>query len=137
MDKSVYASRRPELFRGEPRLTDVMAAQFGGNLADAETFTDYLGDLFEGKTLWNSGYDYPIGYQIWDDFAVHYSDIAAAWETLATYWEFHSHLDELPVISTVDWATPWVVGPRVGDVAMVEHGYTVLPEIEGLHIANP
>ena len=136
IDKSVYASRRPELFRDEPMLRDVMAAQFGGNLADVETFTDYLGDLIEGKTLWNSGYDYSIGYQIWDDFGVHYSDLEAAWRVLDTYWEFHSHLGELPTIGTVDWTTPWVVGPRIGEVLMVEHGYGSAPELEALHVAN-
>jgi hypothetical protein len=114
-----------------------MAAQFGGNLADVETFTDYLGDLIEGKTLWNSGYDYPIGYQIWDDFGIHYSDTEAAWNVLDTYWEFHSHLGELPTIGTVDWTAPWVVGPRIGEVLMVDHGYGAAPELEALHVANP
>jgi ABC-type transport system substrate-binding protein len=136
MDRSVYSSRRAELFRDEPRLTDVMAAFFGGNLGDAETFTDYLGDLIEGVTLWNSGYDYPEGYEIWDAFAVHYSDTAAAWKTLEVYWDLHSHLGEIPVVSSVDFVTPWVVGGRIGDINMIEHGYQSMPEIESLHFAT-
>ena len=134
IDKSAYASRRPELFREEPMLRDVAAFPWGGEI-ELVQFTDYLCDLIDTCTKWNSGYDHPAGYDIHKNFSVHYSDPAAAWDALVPYFDLHSHEGELPVINTVDWLDPLVVGARIGSVDMVEHSLGI-PDIQGLHIAR-
>ena len=133
IDKSAYSSRRPEFFeRGA--LQDVFAFPWGGNL-ELVQYTDYLCDLIDGCTLWNSGYDDPIGYDVHKTFSANYQDTDAAWDALVPYFEYHSHLGDLPVVSSLDWLDPLVVGPRIGEVDMVEHSL-VMPEIEGLHLAE-
>ena len=133
IDKSAYSSRRPEFFeRGA--LQDVFAFPWGGNL-ELVQYTDYLCDLIDGCTLWNSGYDDPIGYDVHKTFSQNYQDTAKAWDALVPYFEYHSHLGDLPVVSSLDWLDPLVVGPRIGEVDMVEHSL-VMPEIEGIHIAE-
>ena len=133
IDKSAYSSRRPEFFeRGA--LQDVFAFPWGGNL-ELVQYTDYLCDLIDGCTLWNSGYDDPIGYDVHKTFSANYQDTDAAWDALVPYFQYHSHLGDLPVVSSLDWLDPLVVGPRIGEVDMVEHSL-VMPEIEGLHLAE-
>ncbi len=133
IDKSAYSSRRPEFFeRGA--LQDVFAFPWGGNL-ELVQYTDYLCDLIDGCTLWNSGYDDPIGYDVHKTFSQNYQDTDKAWDALVPYFEYHSHLGDLPVVSSLDWLDPLVVGPRIGEVDMVEHSL-VMPEIEGIHIAE-
>ena len=64
-----------------------------------------------------------------------YRDPAEAWDALTPYFEYHSHLGDLPVITSLDWLDPLIVGPRIGKVDMVEHNLA-MPEIEGIHIAD-
>ena len=133
IDKSAYSSRRPEFFeRGA--LQDVFAFPWGGNI-ELVQYTDYLCDLIDGCTKWNSGYDDPIGYDIHKNFSQSYQDPDAAWDALIPYFEYHSHLGDLPVITSLDWLDPMIVGPRIGEVSMVEHNLA-MPEIEGIHIAE-
>ena len=133
IDKSAYSSRRPEFFeRGA--LKDVFAFPWGGDI-ELVQYTDYLCDLIDGCTRWNSGYDDPIGYDVHKNFSASYRDPDEAWNALIPYFEYHSYLGDLPVVTSLDWLDPMIVGPRIGDVAMVEHNLA-MPEIEGIHIAD-
>ncbi len=133
IDKSVYAARRPE-FLERGAVKDVFAFPYGGDL-ELLNYTDFLCDLIDGCTKWNSGYDDPIGYDVHKQFSQSYRDTNEAWDALIPYWEYHSHLGDLPVIMSVNWLDPFIVGPRIGEVSIVEHDL-VMPEIEGIHMAD-
>ena len=112
----------------------MFAFPWGGNLELVE-YTDYLCDLIDDCTLWNSGYDDPVGYDVHKNFSSPYDNPDDAWDALVPYFEYHSHLGDLPVIASLDWLDPLVVGPRIGKVDMVGHSL-VMPELEGLHIVD-
>lgn len=130
VDKSSWAARKQEMYREEPLLRDIMMFPWGGNLP-LLNFTDYLADLIEGETLWNSGYDHPIGYEIYDNFKAAYADPLAAWAALDQYWAHHSWLEDMSVISVVDWTDPILVGPMVGEVDLI---WNVAQSMKGYHV---
>ena len=132
-DKSAWASREKEFFRGEPMFRDVAVVPWGGN-NQLEYYPDYLCDLIDTCTKWNSGYDHPVGYDIRKNFSAAYEDTVAAWDSLIPWWEYHSWQGDLPVLNTVSWVDPYIVGPRIGLVDMVEHSQYMV-QLAGLHIA--
>ena len=130
VDKSSWAARKAELYREEPLLRDLMFFPWGGNLP-LVNFTDYLADLIDGETLWNSGYDHPIGYEIYDNFKAAYADPEAAWASLEQYWHHHSWLEDMSVVSVINWLDPILVGPNVGEVDLIWH---TTQSVEGFHV---
>jgi ABC-type transport system substrate-binding protein len=131
IDRSVYSARRPDFFeRGA--INGVQAFPWGGTIG-LLNYTDYLCDLISGCTSWNSGYDDPMGYDVHTKFSASYKSLDDAWEALIPYNEYHSHLGELPVITSLDWEDVLVVGPRVGAVDIVEHSLDPA-ELEGIKI---
>jgi ABC-type transport system substrate-binding protein len=130
IDKSSWAARKAEMYREEPLLRDIMFFPWGGNLP-LVNYTDYLADLIDGETLWNSGYDHPIGYEIYDNFKAAYADPLEAWGSLEQYWQHHSWLEDLPVVSVVNWLDPILVGPAIGEVDLVWH---TVQSVSAFHI---
>jgi ABC-type transport system substrate-binding protein len=129
VDKSSWAARKAEMYREEPLLRDIMFFPWGGNLP-LVNFTDYLADLIDGETLWNTGYDHPIGYEIYDNFKAAYADPEAAWASLEQYWHHHSWLEDIPVVSVINWLDPILVGPNIGEVDLVWH---TTASVDGFH----
>ena len=129
VDKSSWAARKAEMYREEPLLRDIMFFPWGGNLP-LVNFTDYLADLIDGETLWNTGYDHPIGYEIYDNFKAAYADPEAAWASLEQYWHHHSWLEDMPIVSVINWLDPILVGPNIGEVDLVWH---TTASVDGFH----
>jgi peptide/nickel transport system substrate-binding protein len=132
VDKSTYSARRPQIVGRE--MVDAWSFFFGGNISDVELYADIIPDVTT-RVLWNGGYDHPDAYELVDRLLVAF-DHADAWDVVEDFWAFESHLDFMPTFGTVSWTDPWVVGPNVGRVEMVDHGESDMPELEGIHPAD-
>ena len=132
VDKSTYSARRPQIVGRT--MVDAWSFFWGGNLSYPEIFVGVIPDLTT-RVLWNGGYDYPWAEEIVDDL------LAAAqpddmWEPITRFWNEESHLGSMPTFGTITWVTPWVVGPGIGDVNMIDHGEEDAPEIETIRPAQ-
>jgi len=131
VEKSAWASRSSE-FRMGAGFKDIGVVWVGGD-NQLTYYADYLCDLIDTCTLWNSGYNDPVGYDIQKAYRAAYDDPAKAWKTIIPWWEYHSWLGQLPALNTVSWSDPYIVGPNVGLVDTVEHSQYLI-HLAGVHI---
>ena len=127
IDTTDWASRRPEVAHNK-QMTDIWSWIYGGDISAHDEWLDFI-PVFSTRIQYNLGQDFPEIYDMLDALEGE-SDPEKAWAgPLTDYLDYMSQ--ELTVMATVSWRDPWIVGPNVGAVGLVNHGGD-MPELESL-----